>query len=169
MLTLLAKILGALNSDAEPIHIALAIAFAMLMGFNPTFGLIFFIGLFFVFALRVHFPTFLALYAVFATLAVILGPVLSLVGSVLLESSELQSMWIELYQTYWFRIFELNNSLVLGGAVVSIISFIPLMLVGRVLVIKYREVFMAYVNKFKIVQSLKASKFYRIYESVQQV
>lgn len=168
MLTLLAKILSALNSDAEPSHISLAIAFAMFMGMNPLFGLLSLIAILFVLSLRVHLATFLALYAVFSALAVAIAPLLSGIGELLLTSEGLNVFWTGLYQTYWFRVFEFNNSLVLGGAVFSILAFIPVFLLGRMMVVKYRQSFMAFVSKFKVVQSLKASKLFRVYQTVHQ-
>ena len=79
----------------------------------------------------------------------------------------MQATYIELYNQYWFRIFELNNTLVMGAAVSSVVLFIPMFLLSYFIVIKYRQALMAFVNKFKVVQTLKASKFYNIYQAVK--
>lgn len=79
----------------------------------------------------------------------------------------MQATYTELYNQYWFRVFELNNTFVMGAAVSSVILFIPMFLLSYFIVIKYRQALMAFVNKFKVVQTLKASKFYNIYQAVK--
>lgn len=167
MLSLIAKILKALNSDTRPSQIAIAIAFAFLVGFNgftSVIGLGVIVCLFFI---RCNLSIFIALSAVFALLSLMLSPLLSLVGESVLTASSLNSFWQDLYQTYWFRVFDLNNTLVMGNAVVSLIMLVPVYFIGYQLVVKYRNSIMAFVNKFKIVQTLKASKFYRLYSATQ--
>lgn len=167
MLTLLAKLLNVLNSDAAPSQIALAVAFAMLAGINSLFSFIGLITLFFVFVLRVNLSAFIALFAVFSLVAVIFSTPLVNLGDSVLSIVSMQATYTELYNQYWFRIFELNNTLVMGAAVGSVILFIPLFLLSYFIVIKYRQALMAFVNRFKVVQTLKASKFYNIYQAVK--
>ena len=167
MLALLAKTLKALNSDASPIQLALALALAMLVAFNSLFSLLGVISIFFLFLLRVNFGAFFLGLAIFSILSLILNNAFISVGEQLLTSSELGNFWTALYQCYWFRLFELNNTLVMGALICSIVLFIPVTVFCRFLVIKYRESIMTFVNKFKVVQTLKASKFYQIYDTVK--
>lgn len=167
MLTLLAKLLNVLNSDAAPSQIALAVAFAMLAGINSLFSFIGLIALFFVFILRVNLSAFIALFAVFSLVAIAFSTPMANIGESVLNYVSLQTTYTELYNQYWFRIFELNNTLVMGAAVSSIVLFIPMFLLSYFIVIKYRQALMAFVNKFKVVQTLKASKFYNIYQAVK--
>lgn len=166
MFTLLAKILSVLNSDAQPNQIAAAVALAMVAGFNPILGVMGLFVLLMLLCFRVNLSTFIALFAVFSALALALATLFASVGEVLLAHAELQSFWTELYQTYWFRLSQLNNTLVMGAAVSSLVLFIPVFVIARWAILKYRAAFKAFVEKFKVVQSLKASKFYRIYETV---
>lgn len=168
MLTLLAKILSALNSESEPKQIAWAAAFALVAGFNSTFSLLAVVSYMMICFLRVNLAIFFATFVLFSGLSVLLAPVFHLLGDALLNNEGLTSFWTGLYQGYWLRIFEYNNTKVLGGAVMSVILFVPMVALGQFIVIHYRHSIMAFINKFKIVQSLKASKFYRIYEAVGQ-
>lgn len=167
MLTLLAKLLNILNSDARPIQIALAIALAMLAGLNSLFSLIGVFTLITLFLVRANLSTYFALTALFSLLSIAVAPMLSGVGESVLTAQALLPLFTELYNQDWFRLFGFNNTLVMGSALVSLILFVPVLLACKVLVVKYREALMAFVNKFKVVQTLKASKFYQIYESVK--
>ena len=166
MLTLLAKLLSILNSDAEPNQIASAVALAMLAGFNPIVGIMGALVLLAIICLRVNLSTFLALLAVFSAFSLLLAPVFAMAGEWLLTHVELQAFWTSMYQTYWFRLFDLNHTLVLGSIFCAVILFLPVFLLAKWLIVKYRAALKAFVEKFKVIQSLKASKFYRIYETV---
>lgn len=166
MLTLLAKILSALNSDASPMQISLAVGLAMFAGFNPWLSVMGLLTLVLLFSLRANLSTFIALTAVFSGVALLIAQPMAAIGDVILTHPELQSVFTELYQTYWFRLAHLNNTLVMGAMVSSLVLFLPLLFLSRFLVLKYRQAFQVFVEKFKVVQSLKASKFYSIYQSV---
>lgn len=167
MLTLLAKLLSILNSDATPAQLAIAITLAMLAGINGVFSFIGLIALFLLFVIRANISIFLALLAVFALLTLAFAPLLSMIGEAVLTNSGLTSLFTGLYNGYWFRLFQLNNTLVMGSALVSLVFVLPTFIVAKALVVKYRQAFMAFVNKFKVVQTLKASKFYQLYETVK--
>ena len=167
MLTLLAKLLSILNSDANPSQIALAVTLAMLAGVNSLFSFIGLITLLLLFVFRANLSTYLALTAVFALLSFAFAPLLSAFGESILAAPALTDTFTALYNQDWFRLFSLNNSLVMGSAVASLVFCIPLFFIARVMVVKYRLAMMEFVNKFKVVQTLKASKFYNIYQSVK--
>ena len=166
MLTLLAKLLKVLNSDSLPIQIALAISLAMLVGFNSILSLMGVVVILLLCLLRVNLSVFLSLSLVFTGMAVLVSPISEQFGYFLLSLPDAVETWTSLYQYHWFRIFQLNNTLVLGSFVLSAILFVPLTIIAQILVVKYRQSLMTFVNKFKIVQSLKASKFFRIYDAV---
>lgn len=166
MITLLAKLLSALNSDTRPLQLSLAFGFAFLVGMNGFFSLIGLSVIVLLFFVRCNLSVFLGMSAVFGVLSLLVAPLSAALGESMLTDATLSGMWTEFYNTYWFRIFELNNTLELGAALISVIGFVPVILIAQWLVLKYRVIFMDYVSKFKVVQSLKASKFYRIYETV---
>ena len=167
MFSLIVKLLGALNSDTRPSQIAMSFVFAMIIGFNGFTSPLGLLVIVLLFAIRCNLSIFLAMSAVFGLLSLLLSPITQIVGEMLLTQASLVSLWTELYQTYWFRLASLNNTLVMGDLVVSIIMVIPMYFIAYRLVIKYRQSFMEYVNKFKVVQTLKASKFYRMYMATQ--
>jgi uncharacterized protein (TIGR03546 family) len=75
-------------------------------------------------------------------------------------------LWTFLYNTLPGRLDRINNTVVTGSLAVSLALAIPAFLVFNMLIKKYRERVLAWVEKSHIVQALKANRFYRIYQSV---
>jgi uncharacterized protein (TIGR03546 family) len=71
-----------------------------------------------------------------------------------------------LYNTAWFRPTHLNNTIVMGSLLVSLAAFIPVFIMIKILVRKYREHLLAWVNKTRVMKFFKASKFYEVYQTI---
>lgn len=166
MFTIIAKFLSILNSDAAPSHIALAISLALIAGMNSLFSVFGLVVVLLIIILRVNLSALIVAYGLFAGVTLLLSGLLSEIGVAVLSAEALQGVWQQAYQFSLFRFAELNNSLVMGQFVMSLVLFIPVFLLALFLVIKYRVAMQAFVEKFKVVQSLKASKFYQIYQNV---
>jgi len=166
MLTILAKIFKILNSETAPLQISLALCFAMVAGLTPLWSLHNILVLLLVLLLRVNLATFVLAWVGFAGLAYLLDPVFHGLGYTILTSASLQPLWTALYNSTLWRLTNFNNSLLMGSLVVSIVLFIPLFFVSRLIILKYREHILAWVMKSRLMQALKASKFYQIYQTV---
>ncbi|MFC6439247.1 TIGR03546 family protein [Bowmanella sp. JS7-9] len=165
-MTILAKLLKALNSEASPWQIAFAIMFGMLLGLTPTLRLFGVVILLLVLVLRVNLAAFLASFAVFTILAFLLDPLMASVGDALLTSASLQSTWTAMYNSDFWRLTQFNHSLTLGSIVIGL-CLAPFIAIGaKIGVVQYRERAMKWVNKLHVVQMVKTSKFYSIYQSV---
>jgi len=168
MLDMLAKLLKILNSDAAPGQIALAFAFALIVGLTPFFSLHNLIVLFFVLVLRVNLSAFLLASAFFSLIAYLVNPASAALGEYLLTLPSLQEFWISLYQSELARVSRFNHTLLLGSLVVALLAFIPMLLISRKLVVVYREKFMAWFEKLRVVKFIKASRFYKIYTALAE-
>ncbi|ASP40319.1 TIGR03546 family protein [Bacterioplanes sanyensis] len=165
MLNLLAQILKALNSESAPGQIALAVAFAFWVALTPMWTVNNLLILTIVLLLRVNLSAFFAALAGFSLLALLLDPLSDRLGAALLQMSSLQGVWTSLYQQGIWRVLQFNNTLMLGGTTIALLAFLPLSLLTRMLVVQYRARWLAWIRKLKIVQALKASKFYQWYQS----
>lgn len=164
MLTLFAKLLKALNSETAPGQIALAFALAMVVGLTPFWSLHNLVVLFLACLLRIHFGSFLVGIALFSMVAWLVDPISLWLGETLLLAPSLQGMWTSLYQSHFWRISGFNHTLTLGGLVLSLLAFVPLVWGVRQLVIQYRERLLTWVETLKITKMLKATKFFSIYQ-----
>ena len=165
MLSMLAKLLKALNSESAPGQVALAFALALIVGLTPLFSLHNLFVLFLACVIRVNFSAFILGVLFFSGVAWFVDPLSIRMGASLLANPALISTWTELYQSELWRISGYNNTLVLGGLVFALIAFVPVLLISRILIIQYRHRVMAWINKLKITQMLKASKFYNLYQN----
>lgn len=166
MLTLLAKCFKILNSEADPGQVSLALCFAMVMGFSPLFSVYSLIVLFVVLFIRVNLSAFLLGWAAFSLLGYALDPLFHSLGMGILTSAALETLFTTLYNIPLFRVMAFNNSLVMGSLVCSIVLFVPCFVVFKLLIVRYRTKILAWFEKNKLVQIVKSSKLYAIYEAL---
>lgn len=163
MLTLLARLFNAINSDAAPGQVAFAFALSMIVGFTPLWSFLNLFVLLIVLIVRVNVSAFLFGAVVFSLLGYLIDPLSASLGETILTYPELRETWTELYQNEWARVSAFNNTIAMGGFVIALILLLPVTLISRMLILQYRHRLLAYVNRLKIVQVLKASKFWALY------
>lgn len=166
MLTLLAKLLKALNSEDSPAQIALAFSLALIVALTPLFSWHNLLVLLLVLVVRVNISGFLLALAVFSAVAWFIDPYSIVLGEKLLTEPSLQALWTDLYQNEFWRISGYNHTLVLGGLVVALVAFIPVFVLSLVLVKQYRVRLMVWVEKLWITKLIKGSRFYQIYQNI---
>lgn len=168
MLTLLAKLFSALNSESSIRQIALAIVLGFVVGLSPLITLHNIIILFFVMLIRVHLGSFILALGFFSGLSYLLSPLIVAVGEWLLTANSLSGLFTALYQSTLFKLAHWHNTYTLGAFVLGCILAIPLYFFSKIIIEKYRSHIMAFFEKFRIVKALKASKFYRLYLKFSQ-
>lgn len=166
MVTFLANILKLLNSEAEPGQISLALCFSLVMGFSPLFSVYSLITLFLVLFIRVNFSAFLLGWGAFSLVGYAVDPLFHALGLAILQAQSLESLFTAMYNIPLFRVMAFNNSLVMGSLVCSLLLFLPCFFGFRALIIRYRVDFLNWIEKIRLVQILKSSKLFSIYESL---
>jgi len=169
MLRLIAKTLKALASEQRPAQLALAFALAMVAGLTPLATPHNLLVLLLVLVLRVNLSIFLVGLALFSALGLALAPLFHQLGLALLTAPALHPMWTTLYNTAVGRLEGVNNTVAAGSLVVALIAVVPLHLVTVVLVRRYRDHVLAWVQKSRLAKLLKASKLWRAYQAVARV
>lgn len=168
MLSMLAKLLKALNSEASPSQIALAVALALMVAMTPLFSLHNALILLLALVLRINLSAFFLALAGWSALALLTDPLTAQLGESLLTAPALQEFWTHLYQSDGWRMTGFHHTLVLGGLVLSLLAFVPVFLLARMLIVQYRERLLSWVNRLRIMQLLKGSKFYRLYQALTE-
>ncbi|MEW6998451.1 TIGR03546 family protein [Colwelliaceae bacterium BS250] len=166
MLTLLAKLFKALNSESSARQIALAIAMGMIVGLTPTLSLHNVLVLLLAFVVRVNLSAFFVAVAGFSLLGLATSTLFSGVGESLLTSPSLAGVWQGFYQLSLLKLAHFHNTLTLGSLVCSLLLFIPMFFFAQMLVTRYRHHVKAFIDRFKIVQALKGSKLYQAYQNL---
>ncbi len=166
MLMIVAKLLKGLNSAASPSQIALAVAFAAVMGLTPLMSLHNLIVLFLVLVVCVNLTTFLVMLGVFAAAAYVLDPIFHTLGMKVLHAAALNELFNQLYSSTFWRLTQFNNTVLMGSLLFSIVLFVPLFVVSRWATIKYRDKFLAFVEKTKLIGFIKGTSLYSAYVSL---
>ena len=166
MLSMLANLLKALNSESAPGQISLAFVFAMLVAFTPMWSFHNLVLLLLVLVLRTNISGFLVGLAFFSLIALLVDPLSVRIGEAVLTNPDWREFWTSLYQSEFWRMTAFNNTLTMGGLILGLACAPVLFVVSNLLIRQYRQHIMATIDKLKIVQALKASNFYRIYQSL---
>ncbi len=166
MLTLLAKLFHALNSESSTRQISLAITLGFIMGLAPLLTLQNLVILLVVLLLRVNLGAFILSVGVFSGISTLLSGAIVKVGESLLTSPAFNELFTAMYQLSIFKLGHWHHTYTLGALVLGCLLAIPLYFVIKFLIEKYRVHIMATFEKFRIVKALKASRFYRVYLTI---
>jgi len=158
------RLLKTLNSDAAPSSIALAICLALFIGLTPVFSahnlIIVLIALLF----RIHLGTFILASFGFSLVGLAFEPLLERFGYFLLTNDAMTSFWTALYNTQLGRLSLFNYSTQLGGLCISLVAFVPLLLVLIWGIKSYRIRIKAWAEKSKLIVILRSSSLFQLYE-----
>tara|TARA_R110002126_G_scaffold15570_8_gene63722 strand:- start:953 stop:1444 length:492 start_codon:yes stop_codon:yes gene_type:complete len=162
MLTLLARILKVLNSEASPWQIGWAIGFGILAGLLP-FGLLTLLIMLLVCLFTINLATFLLVWGLCSGLMLFFGDALEALTWQYAQHHGLLNL---LAQSETLQLFHLHHTLVLGAFVLGMLLLLPVAWLGNVLVKAYRSRVMSKVQQWKVMQMLKASKLMQLYEKL---
>lgn len=153
------KLVRIISSETEPGQISLGFAFAMIAGLTPLVSLHNLLVLFLILVLRVNLSAFLFGLAFFSGVAYLLDPLFHRIGLAVLTAGSLEGFWTALYNSTLWRLERFNNSIVMGSLIVSVLLFVPLYFISNQLILKYREHFLAWVQKTKLIHVLNIMRY----------
>ncbi|SDZ99881.1 TIGR03546 family protein [Alkalimonas amylolytica] len=162
MLTMLARILKVLNSEASPWQIGWAVALGLCAGLLP-FGLLTVLILLIACLFTVNLSTFLLVWGFSKALLWLLAAPLEQLGWNIGQQDWLLSV---LSHSETLQLLHLHHSLVLAAFLLSVLILFPVAWLTTRLVLKYRHVLMPHLNQWKVVQLLKASKLAQLYQKM---
>jgi len=163
-LKFLQTLLRALNSDGTPGQVAMGMAIGLAFGLTPLMSLHNVVVLAIAMLTTVSFPGVFLGWAIATPLGFMLDPIFDRVGMALLMNDALAPFFSWVVNTPMVALSRLNNTIVLGSLVVWLVALIPSYFIFRVLVDRYRAHIYARVQQWKIMQMLKTSKLYSVYE-----
>lgn len=164
LLKLLQSLVKTLHSDGTPNQIAFGVALGAALGLTPVANVHNAIVLVLLIMLNVSFGAGLLGWALFTPIGFLLDPVFDRIGrSLLLESPALRPLWTTLDHTPFVPFTNFGNTIVLGSVVGWLVLFVPIFLLARVAVLRYRSTLGARIQQWRIVQAVTASKAYNVW------
>ena len=164
LLKLLQSIVKALHSDGTPGQVAAGLALGSALGLTPLLN----IHNLFIFALmvllNVSFGGGMLGWALFVPFGFLLDPLFDWIGHTLLFTPSLTPLFTSLYNMPIVPLTNFNNTVVLGSLVFALVFFVPLFLMTRWAVARYRVTVGARVRQSKFYRAVMASKVYNVYK-----
>ena len=165
LLKLLQSLVKTLHSDGTPHQIAMGIALGSALGITPIANVHNAVVIVLLIMFNVSFGAGLLGWAVFTPLGFLLDPIFNRIGrSLLIESPSLQPMWTSMDHTPLVPFTNFSNTVVLGSVIGWLVLFVPIYLLARLAVLKYRSTFGERVQRWRFVQAVKASKVYNVWQ-----
>ncbi len=166
---ILNKIIKILKSQGTPTQVAAGFVLGMFMAFMPLWNLLHLLIIFVLILFSVNIGSFLLAFSLFKTIAFILDPWLHLLGYLLLVDWQgIHPFWVWLYKLPLFPYMEFNNTVTLGGLILSIVLAFPVYKAMVWVVVNYRTKIDPKIEKLKIVKLIKSGKLYSIYASAKK-
>lgn len=163
LLKLLQSLFKTLHSEGTPGQVAAGIMLGAGIGLTPLLSahnLILFAA---IILLNVSFGGGMLGLALFTPLGFILDPVFDRIGLALLRTPTLQKLWTDWYNIPLVPYTNFNNSVTLGSFSFWLLAAIPLYLLGKIAIARYRATYGQRVMNSKFMKGLKASKVYNVY------
>lgn len=154
-----------LHSETGTVELAAGLSFGLIFGFSPILSLQTLIVFIICFFFRIQLGAALLSAFFFKFIAFLFDPVSDAVGRLILESSLFRPIFIQLYNMPIIPFTRFNNSIVMGAGVIGFVLVIPMYFVFKHMIIKYRVEFLERVGRSKFWRGLKATSFYKWYET----
>jgi uncharacterized protein (TIGR03546 family) len=107
---------------------------------------------------------------IFSGLAYLIDPLFHNIGFfIIVDLSSLRGLWTAMYNFPILALSKYNNTVVMGSLICSILLIFPMFFLTKKAVIAYRENIDVKMEKWKIVQVVKGSKIYSIYEKLKNI
>lgn len=168
ILKYISKLIKILRSAASPNQIAGGFILGMVMGLTPFWSLHNLVIFIIVVILNVNFAMVIFSIIICSGFAYLFDPLFHDLGYYLLvDVKSLHGLWTSMYNIPIVALSKFNNTVVMGSFVSSIALMLPVFFLVKYGVIAYREKIDARIQKLKIVQAMKGSKLYGIYQKIR--
>lgn len=169
-LELLAKLFKILRSGESPAQISAGFILGMIPGLTPVWSLHNAIVLILLIILNVNLSAAIFSFILCSAFAYLFDPLFHSLGYFLLaEIPQLRDFWTSFFNSPFLGLSNLNNTVVLGSFVVSLLLLIPVYFMIKQFVVVYRTKIDARLQKLKIIQVVKGSKVYSFYEKIKNL
>jgi len=153
----------ALNSEGTPGQVAAGMAFGAALGLTPLLNLHNFLIVLLVLILNVSMAGFSLGWLLFVPIGFLLDPLFDAIGNALLGNESLQPLWTSMANAPLIPFTNFHNTVVLGSLVFWVIAWLPIFLLARWGVTRYRATLYERLKQTRLFQVVRASALYKVY------
>ena len=164
LIKLIQSLFGALHSEGTPGQLAAGIVLGAFLGLTPLFNLHNAVVFALLVLLNVSFAGGLLGWALFVPVGFLLDPLFDWIGHSLLLAPSLRGLWTSMYNMPIVPLTNFNNTVVLGSLVFALLAAVPLFLLLRWAVARYRVTVGERVRQSRFYKAVTASKVYNVYK-----
>ena len=157
MISYIVKLLKALNTNSHPGEIAHAVSIGVLLGFMPKDNALWYLLFVLFLFVRVHKGAFLLTVLAASLLARLFDLLFDAIGYAVLTFSPLEPVYAALLDIPFVAFTKFNNTVVAGAVVSSLILYIPVYILIRILIKSWRTHLAPALARSKFMQA-----FYQI-------
>ena len=157
MLDNILKVFKGLNSNSDPSAIAHSVCLGFLLGVLPKNNIFWYVLFVFVFFMRINKSLYAIMILLVLTFVAHMDPLFDNIGNFILATNYSASFFNQALKIPLFSLTKLNNSIVMGSFVFSLLIYIPLYLLIRLFVFLWRKYF---------AQSFRNSKFFNLLRKI---
>ena len=169
-LKILKKLIKALESAASPKQIGWGFALGAILGLTPIFRLHNVVVIFLIFILQVNVSSALFSMALFKLLSLAAYPMFHFLGLfILIRLDFLGPFWTWLYNLPFAPLTYFNETVTMGGFIVSLVLLYPNYRLFRGLTEKYRACWQPAIQKWKIIKVLKGNRLVRFIRKIKNM
>ena len=151
MLKLIVRFLKAINSNQHPGEIAHAVCLGMILGFLPKNNALWYVLTVFFLFMRINKGTFALSTILFSLLAPALDPLFDTIGWCFLTLDKLAPAFTWLLNIPFVGFTKFNNTIVSGSLLFSLLCYIPVYFIARLIIKLWRTKLSAALRKTKLI------------------
>jgi uncharacterized protein (TIGR03546 family) len=164
LIKLIQQLVKTLNSEGTPGQVAMGLALGSALGLTPLMNLHNLVILGAAILFNVSFPGALLGWALAIPVGFALDPVFDAIGrALLLGSPALVPFWTRLANIPVVPLTNFNNTIVLGSVLAWVVLFLPVYLLARWGVGRYRARVYPRLAQTRMFRAVTASKIYNVY------
>ena len=164
ILKLIQSLAKTLHSDGTPTQIAAGVALGAALGLTPILNVHNLVILLLLAVLNVSFGAGVLAWGLFVPLGFVLDPLFDAIGRALLVGTPaLRPIWVAMDNAPVLPYTNFNNTVVLGSVVAWLALFVPIFILARIGVVRYRATIGERVRRSRAYKALQASQIYNVY------
>ncbi len=173
MISAIAKLLKGLNDNSHPGEIAHAASCGFLLGLLPKDNLLWYLVFILFLFLRINKGALLLVILLGSVVALFLDPLFDTIGYAVLTIEAIAPFMALFLNIPLMAYTKINNSVVLGSLVFSIVAYVPMYLGAKAFVAVWRKTIAPKLANNKIVKGFMklpiVSKIYKAYSKVEAI